>query len=268
MLSPDSQVWQSMQREMGRFVLGATPSPLLLAALAGEGSASPSPYRSTLTLYRNNTMISLREALAAAFPVVARLVGEDCFFSLARAFIRAHPPRHAAMIFYGRRMPDFITCWEPVASLPYLADVARLELAWAQVYHAAETTSLDPASLAALSPSRLEAARLHLVPALQLLASPYPIAAIWRAHQGEGGEIGTIDLSDSKGEWLILSRPGQEVLLEAMGAGDWAFLQAIAQRQPLGEAWDQACAVDASFDLAAHLRQSLLAGRFCGVTLP
>ena len=51
--------------------------------------------------------------------------------------------------------------FEPAAHLPYLADVARIERAWTEAYHAAEAHPLDPAAFAALAPEELPAIGLR-----------------------------------------------------------------------------------------------------------
>ncbi len=80
-------------------------------------------------VYRNNVMMSLIDALADTYPVVQRLVGEDFFRAMARVFAQAKPPRSAVMAYYGRDFAAFIDAFPPAASVPYLADVARLEMA-------------------------------------------------------------------------------------------------------------------------------------------
>ena len=57
---------------------------------------------------------------------------------MARAYIAAEKPRYALIIHYGESFPDFIEAFEPARELAYLPDVARLESAWVESYHAAE----------------------------------------------------------------------------------------------------------------------------------
>jgi hypothetical protein len=79
-------------------------------------------------VYRNNVMVSLIDALADSFPVTQALVGEEFFRAMAGVFARAHPPRSPVMAHYGDGFAGFIEDFQPAASLPYLADVARLEM--------------------------------------------------------------------------------------------------------------------------------------------
>src|SRR5262245_8892967 len=88
-------------------------------------------------VYRNNVTVSLIDALAAIYPAVQRITGDDFFRAMVRCHIRATPPTSPLLSKYGRDFPAFIERYEYAQSLPWLADVARLERAWLDAYHAA-----------------------------------------------------------------------------------------------------------------------------------
>jgi hypothetical protein len=89
-------------------------------------------------VYRNNVAASLTDALATGFPVIAKLLGEEFFRAMAGVFLRAHPPGDPRLQLWGGKFPGFLARFEPVAHLPYLPDMARLELGLRQSYHAAD----------------------------------------------------------------------------------------------------------------------------------
>ena len=100
-------------------------------------------------IYRNNVMHSLSQALAQRFPVVQRLVGAEFFAAMAAEFIRAHPPASPVLLLWGGDFAGFLSHFPPVRALPYLPDVARIEHARGQSYHAADIRPLDGAALGA-----------------------------------------------------------------------------------------------------------------------
>src|SRR5205814_1248125 len=102
-------------------------------------------------IYRRNVLANLHDALAAAYPVVRRLVGDAFFRELAERFARAHPSASRDLHRYGKPLPQFIADYAPAVGLPYLADVARLEWAVAQAFHAASARAFDYAALAAVA---------------------------------------------------------------------------------------------------------------------
>lgn len=208
-------------------------------------------------VYRNNVLVSLVDALAATFPVVQALVGEEFFRAMAALFVRAHPPQSRILAWYGADLADFIDRFEPAASLPYLADVARLEMARVRAYHAADATAVPPQVLqAALSqPERLATLRLGLHPSLQVRVSRYAVFSLWAAHQG------TLDLASVDpylAETALVYRQDVQVETLAVSPATSQFIRAVLQ----GESLLAAASADTDLNLPvtlAHLvRQQLI----------
>ena len=174
----------------------ALPVPGALRSL-GE-PAGPDRF----TVYRNNVMVGLIEGLRDAYPVVCRLVGDEFFRAMAGIFARAHPPCSPVMLEYGDGFAGFVAAFPPATPLPYLADVARLERAWVEAYHAAEA---EP--LASAGPGGARHLRLH--PATRLVRSAFPILAIWESNQPDE-EPQPLELADD-GDNVLVTRPGAEV---------------------------------------------------------
>ncbi len=202
-------------------------------------------------VYRNNVAHSLTEALAAGFPVIAKLIGPRNFRRLAGVFLRRHPPQSPILSRYGAQMPAFLEGFEPLAHLGYLPDVARLEQAIRQSYHAADSTPADPATLQSLSPDALADLRFGLAPSLRLLRSAWPIHAIW-AYNLDGGP----KPAPSSENALIL-RPAYDPQVMAISDGMAEFIQQLRDGTPLGGAQDAALAADARFDLSEALTHLL-----------
>ena len=117
------------------------------AAVAGPNGKRA---RMRYNVYRNNVTVSLIEALAAVFPATMRITGRDFFRAMARSHIRATPPTSPLLFEYGRAFPDFIEGYEFARQMPWLADVARIERAWLDAYHAADAEPLSPLALASI----------------------------------------------------------------------------------------------------------------------
>lgn len=183
-------------------------------------------------VYRNNVFVGLTRALAQRFPVTERLIGTDFFRGMARAYAQEHRPATPLMFAYGEDFPDFIAAFAPAASLAYLPDVARLEAAWTDAYHAADAVPVQPADLGALAPDRLETARLTPHPAARLIRSDYPIGTIWAAHQGD--EVTPV--CHWQPETVLVARPHMEVRIHVLPTQDSGFAAALLQGAMLGEA--------------------------------
>lgn len=213
-----------------------------------EGVATPRTERG-FEVYRNNYRVNLREALLVTYPVTAQLVGEAFFAAMINVFVTRHPPRSPVLIEYGAELPAFISGFEPAASVPYLADVARLEAAWSNAYHAAEYESLQAAALAAMDAEALAASRVLLHPSTQMVRSPYPVASIWESHRSSS-PAATIAWEP---EDVLVVRPEADVLVLALQPGHATFLAALHSGQCIADAADAARQDAIDFDAGAAL---------------
>lgn len=212
-------------------------------------------------VYRNNVMVSLIDALADTYPVVQRLVGEDFFRAMARVFAQANPPRSAVMAYYGHDFAAFIETFPPAASVPYLADVARLEMARVMAFHAAddEPVHTDALQAALADPEQLLSLRLVLHPSMHVITSTFSVFSIWVAHQAETS-MPSVDPDIAQA--VLVFRNELDVDTLELAAGGAAFVSALQTGQTLLDASGAASRDDAEFDfvntLALLLRLQLI----------
>ncbi|PKO62283.1 MAG: DUF2063 domain-containing protein [Betaproteobacteria bacterium HGW-Betaproteobacteria-18] len=211
---------------------------------------------SRFTVYRNNVMVSLIDALADTYPVVQTLVGEAFFRAMSRVFAQSNPPRSAVMAYYGREFADFIASFPPAASVPYLADVARLEMARVLAYHAADAVPihLEVLQAALADPEQLMSLRLVLHPSVHVLPSKFAIFSIWAAHQGE---VCLSSVDPDVAQTVLVYRAALDVESMELAKASAAFVSAIQTGQPLLEAAQTASSSDPEFDLTNALAQLL-----------
>ena len=210
-----------------------------------DGSGQPAGRR--FDVYRNNVAVSLTEALETAFPVIWKLVGDANFKLLAGAFLRQHPPSSPLMMFYGAEMPEYLSSFGPTANLGYLPDVARLELALRESYHAADADPMDPARLQALPPERLLASTISLAPSLRLIRSRWPIHAIWAFNMADGPK------PQAAAEDVAVLRADMDPEPVLLPPGGGAFLAALLDGATLGAAIESATGEVEDFDLSPTL---------------
>lgn len=189
------------------------------------------------SVYRNNVVVSLLEALAAKFPATQAVVGEDFFREAARIFLRASPPRSPVLWRFGDDFPDFLDAFAPAAALAYLPDLARLEVAVQTAFHAADAAPLTPADLARLAPEAAAHLRLTLHPAAYLVRSTHPVATIWRMNRGAEP---LAEITNWTGEDALVTRPELDVRVVALPDGAAAFLDHLSAGQTLGDAAEAA----------------------------
>ena len=213
-----------------------------------------------VAVYRTTVQSGLAEVLAAAFPIVRRVVGHGFFANLASTFITASPPALPQLLAYGGGFADFIAGHDVAKRLPYLAGVARLEWARNESYFAADASPLDPARLAALSPDVMAQTVLKLHPATRLITSNFPIHRIWEVNQPEVLDIPEVDMTEAQS--ALVSRKGHHIVIRPLALADTALVAAIASGTTLEEAADVAVGVDSAFDLQTALQNHFISGVF------
>jgi hypothetical protein len=211
------------------------------------------PSEKRFNVYRNNVVIGLIDALKAAFPAVCRIVGDEFFTAMARVYVAHEPPTTPVMLDYGGTFPDFIGRFEPARSVPYLADVARLERAWVQAYHAAEAQPLDPAQLAMIEAPSLPHLVLKLHPSVRVVRSSFAVVQIWSMNI-EGGIPVAIDLA-SGGESALVVRPHAEVEVRRLPDGAATFIEGLTSNLSVAEAAALAFDEFPTFDLTGALQE-------------
>ncbi len=215
-------------------------------------------------VYRNNVFESLTGALRAIYPVVERLVGEGFFRYAADTYVRGHPPASGNLHDFGASFAEFLAGFPPARELVYLTDVARLEWAWHQSFHAADCASLSLTELAAIAPDRYDTIRFKLHPAARLLASPYPLLRIWEVNQPAFRDDMTVNLDQGGDKLLVMRR--KQVEIELLGDGDYVLLSAIAAGDVLVCAAERAIRAQPNYDLTAALGRHIAAGTLTGFT--
>ena len=232
-------------------VAGVLP-PAEFDRLIGHIADDAAGARKRLGVYANTVRINHRSALSATYPVVERLVGPDFFSHAAEGFARSHPSRSGNLDDYGVEFPDFLETFAPAACLPYLPDVARLELLVDQLMVAEDDSRVRSvaAPLAAYD-VRLDHT-LTLTPGCRLLNSGFPIHRIWQVNQPGCEEEGPVDLAEG-GARLLVRRNGFAIEIVSLKRAEFAFLSAFADGLTLGAAVASALAVDPRFDAAQSL---------------
>ena len=247
---------------------------------AGFTPALLDPHRETPTLvagprgkavgkrynvYRNNVMVSLIDALADTFPATQRIVGEEFFRAMARLHVRQSPPTSPLLFEYGRDFADFIGNFEHARNMPYLADVARIERAWLDAYHAADAQPLAPGQLAAVPPDRLGETVFVPHPATRVVRSRFSAVTIFAVNRSSD----SVDrLTCTEPEDGLVTRPVLDVFVRRLPPGGAVFLVSLMEGAPLGGAAAAALEDDEQFDLAANIAGMIESGAFAALAAP
>lgn len=168
-----------------------------------------------LRVHANTISHARLVALEDSFPRTRQYLGEAEFNRLSRAFVDAGGAQHRALTGIGAAFPDWLA--DPLA-----ADLARVEWAWLESYHAADASPLALADLAGSD----EAALLGLLVRRHPAARVVSLASI-------AAPLVDPDFAPDVGA-LLVTRPDAEVRLTAIHPAAVAALASAREFSPLG----------------------------------
>ncbi len=221
------------QKEMANFVLHGNQSIIL------EKICKHSPHEdlvARLKIYQNNTFHSLIEALKSLYPSLVETIGPDLFASMGKQFIKAHPPKQAAMVYFGHDFPLFLSSHAEIDQYAYLPDLATLDLLYHRSYHAKDEQALDQANFAELDIERLTNSKIQAVDSAKILGSKFAIFDIWQLAQGNNEN----NVDAKKQQYVLVIRPHNEVYIHNISDGIFVFLRSLNQQMTIGEALGKA----------------------------
>lgn len=251
---------EALRQQMLLRALWQDARPGVLAGWTRDGET----FTRGLQAYRANAGALAERALAAAYPTLQELIGEESFAGLARAYWHQQAPRRGDIAAWGAELPAFIAAAAQLAQEPYLADVARLE--WA-VHRAAAAADAAAAVLGLQALAGPDASQqvLQAQPGTALVESVHPVVSIWQAHRATGPDRfdgARQALAERRAEAALIWREGWVVRVIALPAAEATFTRAVLQPQALGVAM---AATEPGFDFEAWLIHTLRRGWLAGV---
>jgi len=212
-----------------------------------EDFIKPSHKRSAydcLASYRGSVRGGLLQALQDIYPVMHKLLGEQAFEGLSRQYINKNPSKSSNITEYSSRLSevnisfaDFIESFTPLNNYPYMADVARLEWLWHEVFNEADNTALNLDQLGLMSPEQHLELKFKRPHASRLLWSPWPAHRIWEANQ-DNSQNEALELINGDYYFLIW-RQGYGMRIDSLSKSEWDFLQQLELSASFSQAIEQ-----------------------------
>ncbi len=232
-------------RDQQEALLQALWSPRLedaAAMWAPHVRAGASSWRRGLVAYRSNAQELAPRALAGAYPVVAQLLGEENFRSVALYLWQRTPPSRGDLAHWGGGLAALIESLSDLNDAePYLADVARVEWLLHQAASAPDG-AVNPASFGLLSQADPATVTLVLCPGAACLQSAYPVVSVINAHQHPEPTLEEAGrrLRAGRAECAMVWREGAKPRVREALAGEAPFLAALLAGRSLLDALEAA----------------------------
>ena len=210
-------------------------------------------------IYRGSVTGGLTKALAEIYAVCQKLVGKEFFDAIIGHFISHQRSYSPDLNDYGAQLSEFIGNFPAAASLPYLADVARLEWAWHRAFNGEDAPHGDLDSLSKLDQDQYPSIIFHLAKNCALLESVYPIHRIWETNQDDFKGDKQVNL-DEGGVRLIIWRHGLTMHMDPLDDAQWALLTELNQQQFFAHVCEKFSQIHTNDDIGTVLSSILQRG--------
>ena len=232
----------------------------LVSDVGTPGPHEPWQDQPAFAVYRNTVARAWMDALAANFPSVARLAGDQWFRAAAMSYARRDPCTTSSLSGYGEAFPEYAGGIGDVSDMPYLGGVARLDRCWTESHTAADAPVLRADAVAGLSVAELAVLRLHPHPAARWAwFGDTPAASIWMATREGRDDLGDIAW---QGAGALLTRPADAVVWRSADVAACAFLDSCARGDSVAAAAGAALSAQPDADLARLMSSLLVSGAF------
>ena len=193
-----------------------------------------------LEIYREQFWLRHTASLIEDFPGLSGILGQTAWEALIEAYLEAHPPTSFTLRDLGLCLPQYVANQRQLPQHALCSDMARLELAYLEIFDAAEPAPLNAGALTGIPEAAWQRARIALHPALRVLAFEYPVATLRTQlfHARTSGEI--VPLPARQPQHVLLFRRNLSMFHEPISAGAYALLSALTRRVPLVPACEQA----------------------------
>lgn len=176
-----------------------------------------------LSIYRGSIFGGLKKALAETYPVIKDLVGEDFFNAMLGQYIKTYPCSVQDLNYYGEELPDFIRELKQARSIPYLADVAKLEW-FCNIALNTKIQKNNLVDLGFLNAKQKTQIRLNLPNGSALLQSNYPVDEIWKIHQDDSNV--ELELKEELVNLLVWKNE-RRLMIDKLSLEQFYFLEQI-----------------------------------------
>jgi Putative DNA-binding domain len=215
------------------------PADGLATLIAGDDRMTPVE---RVEVYAKGYFYRLLDVLKEDFPATLAVAGADNFHNLVTGYLIEYPPTEPSVYHAGSNLAAYLGTHPLLGRWPYLADVARLERATLESFHAADAPALDAGALRALPPSAWPALTMRAHPATRLVDCAWRVDEVLRAvadgaatiappaPAGAGGAI-VVWRRDARVAYRVAERGESDALglaLAAPGATFAAICAAIA----------------------------------------
>jgi hypothetical protein len=251
LLSPLQQQLASALRERRALTNDAAWREFALEHLCGSSRLSPVEQ---LEIYREQFWLRHTSSLVEDFPGLGGILGQADWEKLVELYLCQVAPDSYTLRDLGARLPEVIEAadWLPHQAL--CLDMARLELAYIEVFDAPDLPPLAPERLASIPEEALADARLVVAPWVRLLTPRYPVADLRRRLRARADDDDPVPIPEARPQPLVVYRRDLRLWDMPLSSVAHGFISGLAAGKSLGASAELAAqGEEAEAELAGNI---------------
>ena len=134
-----------------------------------------------MAFYGNAYTLRLKEALTTDYEQLHSYLGDELFDTLMQQYIDSYPSHHTSLRYFGQHMVEMVEQQQPFKQLPEVAEITRIEQAFANSFDAADCQCICLDQLAQLEAEAWATLTLGFHASVQLLPQHFNSFQIWKA---------------------------------------------------------------------------------------
>jgi hypothetical protein len=166
----------SLQDAFGRYLRGGDTAVVSVVETTAQLDATQ-----RLSVYSNAYRTRMRGVLAADYPVLRVVAGDETFARLCDEYIDAYPSTSFTLRAFGRHLAEFIAITPDLDERPFAGELARFEAAFIEAFDAADAEAIDVAGMGSIAAADWPALQFLVHPSVQIVATRFNTLRVWSA---------------------------------------------------------------------------------------
>ena len=207
----------------------------------------------SLAIYHNNIFSVHAKALENDYPLVFKIMrqnkGHEATCALIQAYVEVSLPCTGSLDDWGGGFARFIQFYDPMTSLPYLAEVAQYEWTKQEAYATEEKPLLTTEDMKKYTTNDAEGSVFSFQDSCRLLAFSYPLEQIIAACQEEKESEGTFPRQGSS--YALIFKHKEIIKVKWLSPSLFVFLNRLKEGQDIDVAFAAAQVLEPDFNVQA-----------------
>ena len=157
-----------------------------------------------INIYANAYFYRLLECLKEEYPATLAVIGSNDFAGLTHDYLVWWPPTEPSIFYAGRYLAEFLRNHDLAKCRPFLAELARLERATLDAFHAPDTPVLADEAMRAIPALQWPTIELRSHPGVEILRGQWRVTEV----------LGAVELGD---KWVEPARETNAVIVWRRG---------------------------------------------------